>query len=134
MTKEDLREYLELKKYIQTLENRLAELDSRAMKITSTIQQDVVDGTRSQDKICEAVILIIELQELINDKIIILVEKEKKIMNTIEDLPVREKRLFYLRYIEGLRWEEVAVEMGYSWQHIHRLHSIALRMLNKKRR
>lgn len=37
-----------------------------------------------------------------------------------------EKRVLRLRYIRGLKWEEVAVEMGYSWKQTHRIHSQAL--------
>ena len=37
-----------------------------------------------------------------------------------------EKRVLRLRYIKGLKWEEVAVEMGYSWKQTHRIHSQAL--------
>lgn len=31
-----------------------------------------------------------------------------------------------LRYINGLTWEEIADEMGYSVRHVHRLHEKAL--------
>lgn len=38
-----------------------------------------------------------------------------------------EKHVLRLRYIKGMKWEEVAVEMGHSWQHTHRIHSKALK-------
>ena len=34
--------------------------------------------------------------------------------------------LLYLRYIEGKTWEQIAVEMHYSIQHIYRMHDTAL--------
>ncbi len=37
-----------------------------------------------------------------------------------------EQRVLRLRYIRGMKWEEVALEMGYSWQHTHRIHAKAL--------
>ena len=37
-----------------------------------------------------------------------------------------EQEVLRLRYITGLKWEEVAVRMSYSWKHIHRIHSSAL--------
>lgn len=37
-----------------------------------------------------------------------------------------EQRVLRLRYIKGLKWEEIAVEMGYSWQHTHKIHAKAL--------
>lgn len=37
-----------------------------------------------------------------------------------------EQMVLRLRYLWGLKWEEVAVKMSYSWKQIHRLHSSAL--------
>ena len=37
-----------------------------------------------------------------------------------------EQEVLRLRYITGLKWEEVAARMSYSWKHIHRIHSSAL--------
>lgn len=37
-----------------------------------------------------------------------------------------ERRVLRLRYLWGLKWEEVAVKMNYSWKQIHRLHGSAL--------
>ena len=33
------------------------------------------------------------------------------------------------QYIKGLKWEKIAVEMGYAWAQIHRIHSSALKNL-----
>ena len=38
----------------------------------------------------------------------------------------REKELLTLRYLRGMKWEEIAVNMGYSWRKIHYLHGEAL--------
>lgn len=37
-----------------------------------------------------------------------------------------EKEVLRLRYIRGMKWEEIAAEMGYSWKQIHRIHGSAL--------
>ncbi len=44
----------------------------------------------------------------------------------------QEKDLLTYRYIDGLKWEEVAVKMGYSWQHTHKIHSRALENFNMR--
>lgn len=38
-----------------------------------------------------------------------------------------EQRVLRLRYIKGLKWEEIAIEIGYSWKQTHRIHSEALK-------
>lgn len=40
-----------------------------------------------------------------------------------------EQRVLRLRYIKGLKWEEVAVNMNYKWAQMHRIHSSALKNL-----
>ena len=37
-----------------------------------------------------------------------------------------QRALLIYRYIKGMRWEEVAAEMGYTWSWTHKLHSRAL--------
>lgn len=49
------------------------------------------------------------------------------ITDEIEKLPNEtEKTLLMLRYINGKTFEQVAVEMGYSWRHTLRIHGQAL--------
>ncbi len=38
-----------------------------------------------------------------------------------------EQEVLRLRYIKGLKWEEVALKMNYSWKQVHRIHSSALK-------
>ena len=33
-----------------------------------------------------------------------------------------QKRLLSLRYLDGYTFEKIAVEMGYTWRHVMRLH------------
>ena len=37
-----------------------------------------------------------------------------------------ERQLLFERYIKCAKWEDIAEEMGYSLQHIHRLHNKAI--------
>ena len=39
----------------------------------------------------------------------------------------REKELLTLRYLKGLKWEEICVAMNYKWRQIHRIHASALK-------
>lgn len=49
------------------------------------------------------------------------------ITDALEQMPNEtEKTLLMLRYIKGMTFEQVAVEMGYSWRHTLRLHGQAL--------
>ena len=37
-----------------------------------------------------------------------------------------EKEVLRLRYILGMKWEEVSVKMNYSWKWVHKIHGRAL--------
>lgn len=51
------------------------------------------------------------------------------IEQVIDSLEPREKTLLRLHYVKGLTWENVCVEMSYSWRQVHRIHAKALEKL-----
>lgn len=70
-----------------------------------------------------------DLAKMYADKLVELYAAKLAIENAIETLEPRERRLVRLYYIDGLTWEQVCVEMHYSWNHIHRLHRAVLEKL-----
>lgn len=129
MTKYELQQYYWLKLNLQKLEEMLLELETKATKQTTSLSQDKVSSSNNDDKLSAIVAKIIDIQNLINSK----VGKAYTILNTIEQtieqLPEREKYLMRARYIECKSWEQIAVDMHYSWQWIHKIHSRALKIL-----
>lgn len=52
----------------------------------------------------------------------------RDIEERIRQMPCEnEKEVLRLRYLTGMSWEDVAEEMSYSCQHIHRIHALALK-------
>lgn len=37
-----------------------------------------------------------------------------------------QRALLICRYIKGMSWEDIAAKLGYTWRHVHRIHSQAL--------
>ena len=57
-------------------------------------------------------------------------EAFQRVQASIEEMDDdKEKELLTLRYLKGLKWEEIAVKMGYSWKHMHRIHARAINNL-----
>lgn len=51
----------------------------------------------------------------------------RKVIRYIELLPPSPMQVvLYKRYINYHPWEQIATELHYSWQHVHRLHAKAL--------
>ncbi|SET55905.1 RNA polymerase sigma factor, sigma-70 family [Natronincola peptidivorans] len=133
MTKKDLQEYYWLQRNIQKLEDKLLELETKATKITTYITDEPKSTNNNSDKISNVVMKIIEVQQRINKQLEKSYEILRKIEEAIEILPERERYLIRLRYIDCKSWEQIAVDMNYSWQHIHKIHSDALKLLARKR-
>lgn len=59
------------------------------------------------------------------------IDLRREIVRNVEQLPNETERLLMrYRYIHGLKWEEIAVKMEYSWKQIHRIHAKALNNFN----
>ena len=55
------------------------------------------------------------------------IQLRREIVKKIESMDSEtEKAVLRYRYIHMLKWEEIAVKMEYSWQHVHRIHGKAL--------
>lgn len=58
-------------------------------------------------------------------------EIEEKIIDMMDG---EQSRVLYLRYIQFMKWEDICVEMGYSWRQVHNIHSKALKNLSISQR
>ena len=89
-----------------------------------------VQSTKDPDKFTDPVSKIIELEQEINEDIDNLVDLKCKARKSIEQLnDDREKLVLYKRYFENKTFEQISVEMNYSWRRIHQFHSDALMQL-----
>lgn len=61
-----------------------------------------------------------------------LAEQLLAIEEALECLDFVERKLMRLRYIDGLRWEDVCEKMCYSWMQTHNIHSRALDKLVRR--
>ena len=83
---------------------------------------------RSESRMAEAVVKIVDLQNEINHDIDELVDLKREITRRVKFIPNAEYQLLLeKRYLCFMPWEKIAVDMGYSIQHIYRLHDWALR-------
>lgn len=73
-----------------------------------------------------------KVQALYEAKVAELSEAILAIEQAIECLAPDERSLIRLRYIDGLKWERVCVEIGYERAQTHRIHAEALRKLAGK--
>lgn len=107
---------------------QIASLNDLATRCTSTFSDMPRNPNRGDSKIEDCIIKIIELEESIKNDIEKLVDLKSEIMAVIKAVPnVEYQTLLEKRYLCFITWEQIAVDMNYSMQHIHRMHSNALK-------
>lgn len=132
MTKERLRNYLELKKEREQLRQQMEAIEAalyspKGQKLTG-MPAAPSHGNAMEDMAAKH----LELIDRYRTKMLELAEEQLVIEKAIEALEPTARMLLRYRYIDGLPWEEVCVRMSYSWRQTHRLHSQALEALKEQ--
>lgn len=127
MDKHTLQQYRSIKREIAHLEEEKQRVLDRLL---SPAAPDGMPHARgNQDSIGQAIARRDRYQRLIDRKLDELIALREEIERAIEGLPSQDRELIRLRYIEGLRWEEIAVKLHYGYRQILRRHgSILLRL------
>ncbi len=69
--------------------------------------------------------ILADIAELVELK-----QKAIRLIDSIDDADCID--VLYKRYVLMKRWEVIAIEMDFSYPHIHRIHERALNLLNEK--
>ena len=113
---------------INSKAQQIVSLNELAAKCTTTFSDMPRNPNRGHSRVEDCVIKIIDLEDSIKKDIEKLVDLKKEIMGVIKAVPnVEYQTLLEKRYLCFITWEQIAVDMNYSMQHIHRMHSAALK-------
>lgn len=136
-----LRRIRKIEKDIENIEDMISDAREEQATIRSAWPDGQPHGTGTTDPTAQAVIdLEVKTgdyeRKLIREKAD-LWKAKMDILDTISKVrDANLSRLLYLFYIDGKTWEEVAVELHYSWRHTLRRHGQALqeveRIINQK--
>ena len=123
-----LRRYLDLNGAIN---QKILELDavrSLCEKVTPSYSgMPQQPGNRTKDN---SYLRLVTMSQKIDAEIDQYVDMRAEIqaaINTVSDMQLRT--LLSLRYINGLTWEKIAVEMNYTYRNVLYLHGTALKQL-----
>jgi hypothetical protein len=134
---------MKAKSYLKQIELLDAKIDTRceeimrlktlATRTTTALGGERVQTSGNQDKISECVAKIVELQNEMNDEIDKFVDLRREAKAIIEECCDPEcMRLLYARYFEYKTWEQIAVNMNYTYQWVAGgLHQRALAQVQK---
>ena len=123
--KEYLKSYRRAVKREKDILNEIQRL--RADKMFPSVVNDGMPTGSNQSDLSDYIAILDEQIELLKVERLEKARCYQKIERQIKQMENEdEQEVLRLRYITGLKWEEVAVRMSYSWKHIHRIHSSAL--------
>lgn len=130
MTKKELLSYRSIKKELNDLEKRIEELRKDARSPKGISYSDMPRGRgepiSAQQRYIEQ---LEELSNMYEERKAKLVKTQIAIERAISSLPSELRLLMQYRYIDGMRWEEIAEIMHISIGTFHNWHNKALLLL-----
>ena len=125
--KEFLQQAFYLDHRINSKIEQIDSLNSLAQKATSTLSEMPKAPGRNASRLEEIIVKVVMLEEEINKDIDELVDLKVKITEVINEVPDKEQQMVLeKRYLNFLSFEQIAVELNFSIQHVFRIHKQAL--------
>ena len=125
--KEYLGQAYRLDQRINSKLELVASLNDLATKVTTTLTDMPKNPNHATSTMADVIVKIIDLQAEINRDIDSLVDLKREIVTAIKTVDNTEyQTLLEKRYLCFETWEQIAVDMDYSIQHIYRLRDKAL--------
>ncbi|MHB1652357.1 MAG: DUF1492 domain-containing protein [Desulfitobacteriaceae bacterium] len=129
--KEYLGQAYRIDQRINSKLEQIASLRGLATKASSTLSDAPRNPNRNVHSLESIIAKMIDLEREINHDIDTLVDLKREIITVIKKITNPEyQTLLELRYLCFKTWEQIAVEMGYSMQHIFRIHQKSLKCVN----
>lgn len=124
--KEFLKQYLDADRAINAKLEQIRRLRELATKTTQTLQRDKVQSS-NENKTEKIIAKIVDLENEVDAEIDRLVDIKAQVEAVIRQVPDATQRiLLERRYIIGETWEQIAVDLHYSYMQICRIHGKAL--------
>lgn len=125
--KEYLQQARHLDDRINSTIEQIRSLNDLATKCTSVITGMPHSPSKSTSKMEDVIVKLVDLKEELSLELDTMVDLKKELFSTIKQVENAEHQiLLEKRYLCFMTWEKIAVDLNYSMQHIHRLHSLAL--------
>ena len=130
MTKEELMQYGSIELEVKQIKERIEYLEEKKTSIKSQVITDMPTGGGERTDILTLITKIEDSQIELIQKQSKLVDIMESIENTIDRLEDSTERIILRsRYLQCKKWEQICVELNYSWRQIHRLHSNILKKI-----
>lgn len=128
MTKKEFREIIYLDHLINSKLRLLDNLKSSRLQVKGMqIKYDVVQVSKQGNQQEDLIIRILDLEKEITKDIDSLIREKQRAKTVIDRLDGPYKVVMTMRYLECMKWEEIAYRIGYSIQAVYKIHGQALK-------
>lgn len=128
--KEYLNTIKERRDRIKTLMEEIEQLRADAESVS--INLDGMPRNNGQSSFEKLAIELTEAESKLTEEMSGLWSEVMKAHSLIGQMSSSQRQqILTKRYLKGQRWEEIAYEMHFSWQHCFRVHGLALAELDK---
>lgn len=125
--KQYLKQAYRLNDLINSDLKELSNLRSLSTSISAGVSQERVQSTKSNDKICNIVAKIVDLDNQLSAEIDQFVDLKKDIRGKITAIESPDERLVLQdRYLNFMTWERIAEAMSFTTQWVYEIHKRAL--------
>lgn len=128
MTKKEFREIIYLDHLINSKIRLLDNLKFNRLQVKSMqLKTDVVQESRNGNRQEDLIIRIMDLEKEITKDIDDLIKEKQRAKLVIDKLDGPYRLVMSMRYLECMKWEEIAYRIGYSIQAVYKIHGQALK-------
>lgn len=129
--KEYLRQYEEAERRVKRIRKEYEEQQDMIDAIRSASDFDGMPRSRSGGKssVEDKVLRLANKAAKLKEAELEAIELRQEVFDIINAVSGAEGEVLCERYINLKRWEEIAVDMNYSWSGIHKLHRSALHLV-----
>lgn len=132
--KEYLKQYRRACRKLEALQEQAQSLKELESSAKAQHISDMPRGSSGRSDLADIIIKLEELQSKIDDKIKESLELRLEIENAILTVEgAEEVMVLRMRYIEFMRWEDIAEHMKYATAQIYRIHGRAIKQLKLKK-
>ena len=125
--KEYLQQVRKAKLHISSLQEEIETMKELAVSIGSISQDEKVMSSVSQDKMADIICKIEDRVAELKTKMTEYIQLRAEIMATISKVDNDDyQQILYKRYCQLKKWEEIALDMSYTWRWAIKLHGRAL--------
>lgn len=116
-----------IERAIRLKREEIEELRTLAESIAIKTGEEPVQTSGTSDKVGNIVARIVDMEKELEESMLDYINKRTECIMLLDKMDINEREVLYRRYIQDMKWDDVADAMGYSSEHVRgTLHTSAL--------